>query len=181
MSPANRILGAVIAGGASRRFGSDKALAPIDGRPMLAHVADALRPQVAALVVCGRDWPDECTLPDLREGGLGPLAGLEAALAHAARQGFDAVLAVPVDTLPLPDDLVERLRGNGPAVFEHQHLIGYWPASLAAMLGRYIEAGGRSVAAWNRHAHARIVEEPAAIGNINTPADLDALDIRIPA
>ncbi|MBA3896663.1 MAG: NTP transferase domain-containing protein, partial [Sphingomonadaceae bacterium] len=50
------ILGAVLAGGASRRFGSDKALAMRDGRPLIAHVVDALATQVDAVVVCGRDW-----------------------------------------------------------------------------------------------------------------------------
>ena len=52
-----RVLGAIIAGGQSRRFGSDKALAVIDGRPMIAHVTEALRPQVEMVAICGRDWP----------------------------------------------------------------------------------------------------------------------------
>src|SRR3546814_6935480 len=41
--PIVKLLGALIAGGQSRRFGSDKALAVIEGKPLLNHVIDALR------------------------------------------------------------------------------------------------------------------------------------------
>ena len=82
---------------------------------MLAHVLHARRPQVTEIVICGRLWPDEVTLTNLRPERIGPIAGLEAALDYAARNDFEAVLSLPVDTLPLPADLLVRLRGDGPA------------------------------------------------------------------
>ena len=47
----------VLAGGRSTRFGTeDKALAPVDGRPMLTHVVESLRPATGDVVVnCRRD------------------------------------------------------------------------------------------------------------------------------
>ena len=51
------ILGAVIAGGRSTRFGSDKALALIGGERLIDRTIAALDPQVDRLVVCGRKWP----------------------------------------------------------------------------------------------------------------------------
>jgi molybdenum cofactor guanylyltransferase len=165
-------LGAVIAGGASRRFGSDKAFALIEGRPMLTHVLDALRPQVAEVVVCGRQWPDEATLADLRPGHIGPLAGLEAALDYAARNDFEAVLSVPVDTLPLPADLLVRLRGDGPAAFDQQHLIGYWPSNCCDALQSYLSLGGRSMRGWIREVGARTIVEPQSTRNVNFPVDM---------
>ena len=167
-----RILGAVIGGGQSRRFGSDKALAMIDGQPMMAHVIAALRPQVAAIVICGRAWLDFECLADQRAPHSGPLAGLESALRHAADTGFDGVVSVPVDTLPLPADLVERLAGSGPAVFEHQYLIGYWPVTCLADLEDQLASGAFGVRAWISRARARLVSEPFAITNINRPADI---------
>ena len=175
MSGERKILGAVIAGGLSRRFGSDKALALIGGRPMMSHVIEALRPQVAEVVICGRTWPGMRTLADRREGGLGPLAGLEAALHDATHQGFAAVLSVPVDVLPLPVDLAERLQDAGPAVLQHQHMVGYWPIECLEPLGRYISSGGRAVRGWVAEADARMVTEPFRIENINFPDDLTHL------
>jgi molybdopterin-guanine dinucleotide biosynthesis protein A len=170
-----RVLGAIIAGGQSRRFGSDKALAVIDGRPMITQVIEALRPQVERVAICGREWPGLLALPDLREGRIGPLAGLEAALYHAATHGFDAVLSAPVDTLPLPGDLVTRLQGRMPAVLRHQHLIGWWPIGYHSLLGEHLTRGNRAVRSWIAEAGARAVDEPFPIGNLNHPADLATL------
>ena len=170
-----RVLGAIIAGGASRRFGSDKALTLIDGRPMLVHVLDALRPQVAEIVICGRQWSHETSLIDLRPERIGPLGGLETALDYAVRNDFEAVLSVPVDTLPLPVDLVARLGGDGPATFDQQHLIGYWPSYCCDALKSYLFSGRRSVMGWIGEVGARTLVEPESIRNVNFPVDLAEL------
>ena len=45
------IVGVVLAGGRSRRMGTEKALILLGGRPLLAHVVERLGPQFDALVV----------------------------------------------------------------------------------------------------------------------------------
>lgn len=167
-----RILGAVVAGGRSSRFGTDKALALIDGTSMIERAIAALRPQTDALVVCGREWSGLETLPDRPLGGLGPLAGLNAALHHAQERGYDAVLAIPLDVHPLPPDMVERLSGEGPAVFEEQHAIGFWPATFSTALDAYLADGRRSIRGWIEVAGARRETEPVSMRNINRPEDL---------
>ncbi|HEX7849759.1 MAG TPA: NTP transferase domain-containing protein [Sphingomonas sp.] len=87
-----KVLGAVIARGLSTRFGSDKALAMIDGRATIEHAIDALRPQVEAILVWGREWPAIGAIADRPARGIRPLGGLNAALHHAVRSGHDAVL-----------------------------------------------------------------------------------------
>lgn len=169
-----RILGAVLAGGASRRFGSDKALAPLGGEPMLDHVVTTLAPQVAELVICGRDWPKFRNLPDTSPERIGPLAGLESALRFAATNGFDAVLTTPVDVVPLPRDLAARLAGPRAAVFESQWLIGYWPAALHPALAAFLATGDRRWSAWIAHCGAASIAEPHPLHNINTRADWTA-------
>lgn len=166
------LLGAVLAGGRARRFGSDKALALVKGETMIAHVIAALRPQVDRVAVCGRDWPGTIALTDLWSGGIGPLAGLHAALTYAHIQGFRAVLSVPVDCPWLPNNMVTLLDGEGPASFTPQHSIGLWPAPCLAILNAYLAGGGRSMHGWNALCKARAVNEPFAIPNINTLADL---------
>jgi len=59
-----KILGAVIAGGRSRRFGGDKALALFEGRKLLDHVIDGLGKQSDSLVICGRVVPGQDCIAD---------------------------------------------------------------------------------------------------------------------
>jgi len=169
-----RILGAIIAGGKSRRFGSDKAALSIAGLPLLEQVHQALVPQVDEVVVCGRDWQGMVCLADVPCDGLGPLGGLAGAMCHAQAQGFDAVLSVPVDTFPLPGDLVARLQPL-PAAFAHQYLIGLWPAALAMPLEHHLAQGHRSVRSWIAACDCTLVEHGApALTNINHPRDAPA-------
>lgn len=169
-----KILGAILAGGESRRFGGDKGAALVDGRAVIDLVADALRPQCEALVIVGRNWPGLRTAPDLPGPGLGPLGGLCGALALAKSERFSQVLTAPCDTLPVPGDLVARL-GEGGA-FRDWPLIALWPASLAPILSTHLsESKDRSVMRWLRLCGLPEIEPPPGLVNINTPADLARL------
>jgi molybdopterin-guanine dinucleotide biosynthesis protein A len=164
------IMGAVLAGGASRRFGSDKALAPLNDRPLIDHVIAAMVPQCDALVVVGRCHDDWASLTDRPEGNEGPLAGLNAALHHAAASGYVSVLSAPCDMPELPTDLL-RLLGAGPATLADHPVVGLWPVSLAPVLDHWFVTGQRSVRGFAAHAGARMVSGPV-LRNINFPADL---------
>jgi molybdenum cofactor guanylyltransferase len=167
-----KILGAILAGGQSRRFGSDKALALVEGKPLLAHVADALRPQCAQLVVAGRDWPGIESIADVPEPGLGPLGGLAGALALAQRDGFDAVLSTGCDVLGLPTNLAAHL-GAGPAILDDLPIVGLWPADLATTLAEWLaEPANRSVYRFAEHIGARQASMPPGLTNANYPDDL---------
>ena len=166
------VLGVILAGGKSQRFGSDKALARVDGKALIEHAVLALSPQVNALAISGRPWGAVPVIEDYPAPGLGPLGGLAGALRYAGARGFDHVLSVPVDTYPLPRDLTARL-GAAPAVFADQYLIGIWPADLAAQLEEHIAEGHRSVRSWIEASGCRMVEESGlTLRNINRPADL---------
>ncbi|MGI9647625.1 MAG: molybdenum cofactor guanylyltransferase [Acidimicrobiia bacterium] len=93
------ILGVVLAGGASRRMGSDKAMVEVAGRSMLERVAAATSDVADQVVVAGRDGnlSGFRGIPDQVDGPVGPLAGLSAALAEAELIGAGAVLLVAVD------------------------------------------------------------------------------------
>lgn len=175
-----RTLGAIIAGGSARRFGSDKAEALIDGRPMLDIVIAGLRPQVDGIVVCGRSWGDLLSLGDRPRAGMGPLGGLAAALRHAATHGFDTVLTTGCDLPELPGDLVAAL-SPAPAVIKGQPLLGLWGSGLAPVLDQHLATtDDLSMAAWISAAGARRVDLGRALANINTRDDLDAFARRAP-
>jgi len=117
--PEGRVLGAVLAGGASRRMGTDKAALAVGGRSLLERAVAALRPHCAEVVVVSAraDTPTGAwrTVADERPG-QGPLAGLETALAEAGRHGCEAAVVLAVD-LPLVEaeavgELLEFLKSR---------------------------------------------------------------------
>ena len=171
------MLGVILAGGMARRFGSDKALAEIDGRPMLDHVAARMRPQCDALMVAGRDWPGLERIDDFPTPSLGPLGGLAGALAFARSHGFAAVLTAGCDLPDLPLDLRARL-GLPNAVLRGQPTIGLWESSLADPLADWLgSAADRSIRAWAIAADARYVAADCEIANVNTLDDLAAFTL----
>jgi molybdopterin-guanine dinucleotide biosynthesis protein A len=171
-----RILGAVLAGGRSRRFGSDKALAMLGGMTLIEHAIAALAPQVDAMLVCGRSIDGMTSVADRPAPDLGPLGGVNAALCHAAANSFEAVVTIPCDMPLLPADLVARLRRAGAASFvAGMPVMGLWPASLAGLLDALlVEDGDRSMRGWAARAGALPVAVEGLV-NVNTPADLRRL------
>lgn len=170
--PLTKTLGAILAGGQARRFGSDKAQALFEGMRLIDRVAAALDAQCETLVVCGREEPGFACIPDWPEPGLGPLGGLAAALRHAAEQGYPHVLSAGVDAPDLPHDLAASLAGTGAAIVESQPVVGLWPVEAAPVLEAFIAAGGRSLYRFADHIGARRVELPAPLMNVNRPEDL---------
>lgn len=166
------ILGALIAGGQSRRFGSDKALAHWNGQPLIEHALAALRPYADDTILCGRQWPGVASIADRPAAGLGPLGGLNAALHHAQAAGHAQVMCVPVDVVPLAANLGHLIMHDGPVVIAEQHVIGLWPSSLAPALDAYLAAGQRSVRGWIEASAARAVPQLVQMRNINSVGDL---------
>ena len=168
-----RILGAILAGGRSTRFGADKAMAIMrDGRTLMEHAAAALAPHASALVICGRP----SGLPDRPRPDLGPLGGLNAALHHARSAGFDGVLTSGCDMPSYPAEAPSLLIGPSPAALADQPLIGWWPATLAEALDDHLATdNSRSVRAWLLRVNGRAIDAPGlSPPNINRPEDLSA-------
>ncbi len=163
-----RVLGAILAGGRSRRFGSDKAAALVDSVPLLERVADGIRPQVESVIVVGRSGG----IADYPVAGLGPLGGLCAALKHADEEKFDAVLTAGCDVLPVPPNLLSRF-SPGPSVVAGQPLFGLWPIkAFEPLLLHLIRGEDRSVRNWIVISGARLIDLDVELHNLNTPDDL---------
>ena len=168
-----RILGAILAGGASRRFGSDKLLAQIDGKPLIEHVVSRLTGQVSDIVILGRSYNNLPVLKDKPTSGLGPLGGLNAALHHARAHRFDAVLLVPGDAPDLPLNLAERLNPM-PAYLVDSPVTGLWPTHLTSELNSWLAADKkRAVTAFGDYVGAHGIKSTQPMANINTPQDYE--------
>ena len=122
-------MGFVLAGGRSSRMGRDKALLPFAGRPLIEHAVSILREAGLSVSIAGADQSARsrpaarnalsayATVVDDREPGLGPLAGICAALAASSA---GVAVFIPVDLPLLPASLIvyllHRARITGSAV-----------------------------------------------------------------
>jgi len=185
-TPAPDITAAILAGGRGLRMGGrDKGLVEFHGRPLVAHVCDALRPQASHLLIIANRNAErygmyaEAVFPDELEGFQGPLAGMATALAHAPT---DLVLCVPCDMPRLPADLAARMaramRELGlDACAAHDGtdmhpVVCLLRRSLADSLRDALARGQRQVRGWltsQRFAWVDFSDQPQAFANVNSP------------
>ncbi len=169
------ILGVVLAGGQSRRFGSDKAAAMLDGQTLMQHAIASLSGECDRVIVSGRAQAPVDTLADWPEPGLGPLGGLAGALVYAQEHGYPSILTCGVDSVGLPADL-RMLLSPAPAFLKEQPVIGHWPISILPQLQQFIASEEKN-ALWRfgKAVGARAVIADHQPANINRPADLAKL------
>lgn len=185
------LLGAALAGGASRRFGSPKALAKLHGRPLWELAAERLRAVCPRVVVVAAD-PETFPGPAVRDRtpGLGPLGGVDAALALAAEAGMDGALTLAVDMPWAPETVLRRLadefdaglagdarpqapRSDSPWGFEP--LCAAYPVGALVPLEEALAAGVREAGAFARSQRPALVECGVpweAFRSVNAPGDL---------
>jgi molybdopterin-guanine dinucleotide biosynthesis protein A len=180
----------ILAGGASRRMGRDKATLPYGGTTLVERMVDILKPRCAPIFVIaapGQALPAlEAEVLRDEVGGVGPLLATGRGLRAAAEAGRDLAFVCAVDMPLLSVDLLEELAG--PAVRlgadvvlpwdgRDHYLAGVYRTSLAARVADLVAAGERSMRALvDRVDTQRIVmPEQASLTNVNTAAELAAL------
>lgn len=114
--PANA-LGTILAGGESRRYGSQKALASVDGVRLVDRVARAMGRAVGRVVLIANDIEACAHLglpvrPDARPG-TGVLGGICTAVRWAREEGFDVALVTACDMPFLSPALLSELVQTG--------------------------------------------------------------------
>ncbi|MEZ4414933.1 MAG: molybdenum cofactor guanylyltransferase [Gemmatimonadota bacterium] len=185
------LLGVVLAGGGSRRFGSDKRQARVAGRSLLERAVGALAPVTGRVVVAVASERDATSLPDVGrvvdpQPGLGPLGGILAGLGEARRLGRGGVLVLAVD-LPLVTEAELRCLAAAPAPdgslascpeAGDQPLCGRYGVEVEDRLEDFLTAGGRSAREFVAGLRVSRVVLPNQGGwspllNLNTPADLE--------
>ncbi|WP_312144687.1 molybdenum cofactor guanylyltransferase [Brevundimonas sp.] len=188
------IVGLLLAGGRSCRFGTDKATHPLDDGVMmdapLAGLA-AISDRIAVSARPGSPARTEAVrrrlacLTDAQNAPAGPLAGIQAGLAWAATLGADWLATAPCDAPTITARLFEDLRsalqqGAVAAVARspagNEPLIAIWPVSAAGLLiDRALASGGHPPV--RRLLSAMGATEVAGHDgrNINTPEDLACL------
>jgi len=119
MGPIKDITGFVLAGGQSRRFGSNKALALWRGKFLIQHVRDTLA-SVFDDCLLVTNTPEQYTFLNMpmikdRYHNMGPLAGIHAALYHT---GKPWIFIVGCDMPAITPDLITFLCGLAKEEFD---------------------------------------------------------------
>ncbi|ULE31882.1 molybdenum cofactor guanylyltransferase [Mycobacterium sp. IDR2000157661] len=180
----------ILAGGASRRMGRDKATLQYHGTTLVERMVEILTPRCAPIFVIaapGQSLPplDASVLRD-EVSGVGPLLATARGLLAAADAGRELAFVVAVDMPLLSVDLLDELAG--PAVRlgaevvlpwdgRDHYLAGVYRTALAARAAELVAAGERSMRALVDRADTQriVMPEQASLTNVNTTGDLAAL------
>jgi len=179
----------VLAGGKSRRMGSDKALLELAGRPLIEHMLELARSVCSQVCVVGD--PEKFSrlapaIPDLY-AGQGPLSGIHAALTHS-ETNLNLILGVDLPFLEADflSYLISQSRTWGGVVTVPvadgfvQTLCAVYRREFAEFAGRALRAGQNKVdAIFPQTSVRQLFEEelakagfgPKMFRNVNTPED----------
>ena len=185
---------ALLASGLSTRFGGDKLMAELQGKPVLSYAAAALqgRTLTARMAVVGTAQNERRALLEAAGWSLidntAPEAGQGAALALAAEAALArsaAIMLVTLADMPfVPDSHLDALlgacRGGADAVLSEAGGVAGPPAAFAAralaVLRRLSGDHGAKAALGRLSRVQRIRLEPAHFADIDTKEDLARLN-----
>ncbi len=185
--------GLLLAGGKSRRMGTDKADLVVSGglslrdRGMHLLAAQSVRAFLSVAVDDQRAYP----VPTLRDriADTGPLAGLEAAFHHAPGAAW---LVIGCDLPFLTDSVLRELTSHREPSADAtcftsrfdgkpEPLCTIYEPSAAAKLDTALGEGVRCARKYlsSLHLHKLELPEPSALDNCNRPEDLEEARLRL--
>ena len=186
--------GVVLAGGASRRMGRDKASMPVPGASggatMLEHVVGVIRERCEPVLVMaaqGQPLPAvQARIMRDESRGLGPLPATARALRTAAEAGarfaFICAVDMPCLTTELIDELTRMAVETGAEVVlpwdgRDHYLAAVYRTSLADRADALVAAGERKMRALVDSSDAQriVTSDSRSLTNVNTGADIRSL------
>jgi len=190
-SPDN-VTGLVLAGGASRRMGRDKALMELGGRPLIQIVVERMTVVCAEVIIVAGDATSYTSfgVPVVvdRFRDVGVLGGLHAGLAAA---GYELALAVGCDMPFLKPELLRAFaawaEGYDVALLRHEGYVeplhGAYRRTCLPSIEAAIRAGKRRIVSFFPHVRVRTIDlddvrpldpELNSFRNVNTPEEWEA-------
>jgi molybdopterin-guanine dinucleotide biosynthesis protein A len=172
------LTGVLLVGGASRRFGTPKALALLDGETLTDRGRRVLADVCDEVLIVGKAGELPFDVLDDSAGVRAPIAGVVAGL-RAARH--DVAVFLPVDCPSVTAGLLREL-GDAcadAAVPQTGPLPGAWAKSALPLLERRLAEG--PLALYRTYDELEVAEvrvDPALVADVDTQADLEDLVAR---
>jgi len=187
----NEIAGFVLAGGQSRRMGTDKTSIEWQGRPLLQHALDLLSSVAARVAIVGsaEKFAAFGSVVEDQFVGRGPLAGIHAALRSPTASQFNLIVAV--DMPLLSQDFLRFLLDQAAASHAvatvprtsagWQPLCAVYRREFADFAEAALRLGRNRIDPLFGETELRVVQEnelrnfgfsPEIFGNLNTPEDV---------
>ena len=183
----------MIGGKSSRMGGGIKSLLEFNNKNIFDRILEKLKPQIGKIIInlnLDEEKFAKYELPiikDLKEGYLGPLAGIHSAMSWSIKHAREVewLITVPGDTPFIPYDLISNFQNkiskNLKIILaqsnKHTHpIIGAWHISLFTSLDMHLNKGTRKILTWaNLHPIDFInynFQKYDPFFNINTKDDL---------
>jgi len=191
----NNILGVVLAGGKSKRFGNDKTIAKLGNKTLLDHTIEKIKKKFHEILIISNneklfiDKENIFSTKDLIEGYLGPLVGVLSAMTwiEENKKNYKWIATFPCDTPFFDENLIDKIKNfpknSDKKLFflksggRRHNIFGLWSLELKDTLLEDIKNGQRKVEEWANQVGSEIIEiddkSEYNFLNINTKEDLE--------
>ena len=121
----NNILGVVLAGGKSKRFGKDKSIVKLNNKTLLEYTLDKIKSKLNKIIIVSNNkiLNNHITINDCIDGQLGPLVGVLSSMKWIVKNNYsyDWIITFPCDTpffnISLIDKFVEVSKLNDSLLY----------------------------------------------------------------
>ena len=189
----HKILGVILAGGKSSRFGSNKSLSNLKNFKLIEHVIQKLNKKFNEILIVSNDSKlifenkKINIIKDCIEGYLGPLVGVLSAIKYANNsKKYQWIMTFPCDT-PffdeiIIDQMIEKTTNTKEKIIfikdkkQRHNIFGTWSTSLEKILEEDLANSYRKVDLWADKIGCSFIEKDLKneneFLNINTKEDL---------
>ena len=190
----HNILGVILAGGKSSRFGSNKSLSNLSNIKLIEHVINKISKYFSEILIVSNDSKlilDSSNIKiikDCKRGQLGPLIGVLSAMKYAnQKKKYNWVITFPCDTPFFDETIIEKMiqkaSSKNEKIFlikdkkQKHNIFGIWSTSLEKTLELDLNNNFRKVDLWADKIGCSYIEKDIKnkneFLNINTKEDLE--------
>ena len=191
----HNILGVVLAGGKSSRFGTNKSLSMLANNKLIEHVINKIDAYFSEILVISNDSSLKLNnqkiniIKDCIKGHLGPLAGILSAMkyANSFKNKYKWIITFPCDTPFFNKIIIEKMIKKSISAKEkiyfvkdkkqRHNIFGLWSTSLEDILEKDLNNNFRKVDLWADKIGCNFIEKDIQneneFLNINTKEDLE--------